>query len=246
MRLTLSLFFPLSLLSLASLASAACAGQTENPCSGPACSSSDLTGTWDLIATSPAGQPQSGTMILTHDTLTLDFGSTQLSIDASTASPGVTWTHDGRGGTIVTRLTPTAMSLGVVPLDVGGDWTFTSTGDAQRCVASLSPSAWSGYCDSYVYDWPSEVTEPVPGVHYTATRTQQLDSVFGDLGGTWTATDGRGGPGTCTVTFQGSSFSSTCSGGAGALDGSVSLTFDGTSSASGTTNHGYELSAHKQ
>jgi hypothetical protein len=184
-------------------------------------------------------------MVVAQDSLELDLGATHLTVVGG-SHPSVTWSQDGGTGGIVARRTPAAMDLGIAPLGVGGDWTFTSPSNADRCVASLSPATWSGSCTDDVSGWPTEVTAPAPNVTYTAVRTQQVDSVFGDLGGVWTATDGKGGPGSCTVTFQGSAFSSVCNAAAGSLEGTVQLTFDGTSSASGTTSHGYELSAHKQ
>jgi len=247
MRLPLSLLLPLVVLGAASLGAAACAGKTDATCSGASCNgSSDLTGTWDLVATSPSGAPETGTMILAKDSLSLDLGTTQLTYTATGSSLSVTWSHDGTTSSIATQRTPAALDLGIVPLDVGGTWAFSSPSRADACQADLTQPSWTGGCDVYVAGWPSALPEPVPGVHYVATRTQTLDSAFGDLGGVWTASDGRGGPGSCVVTFQGSDFSAACNGAAGSLNGTVQLTFAGTTSASGTTSHGFELSAHRQ
>jgi hypothetical protein len=135
------------------------------------------------------------------------------------------------------------MNLGIIPLDVGGAWTFSSPDGSQQCVAGLSAAQVQGSCNSDLFNWPYPVPAPQPGVAYMAVRTQQLVSVFGDLGGTWQATDGTGGAGSCTVTFQGSTFSASCS---GSFTGTVQLTFNGTNLASGTASNGLELSAHKQ
>jgi hypothetical protein len=112
----------------------------------------------------------------------------------------------------------------------------------------LSPVKAQASCTSRIWGWPDPLPAPQPSTICTAVRTQQLASVFGDLGGTWRATDGSAGsPGSCEVTFQGSTFSANCDGATDSLWGTVQLTFNAANSvASGSTGHGYELSAQKQ
>jgi hypothetical protein len=208
--------------------------------------SADLTGTWDLFATSPAGTPSTGTLVVARDTLSLDLGTIQLSYAAHGGTLTVTYTRDGNTSSITTQRAPAAVDLGIMPLDLGGAWTFASETSIESCSASLAPSSWTGSCAEYVAGWPGAVPRPAPHVTYTATRTQQLSSAFGDLGGVWEATDGQGGPGHCTMTVQGSTFATSCSSGTGSLTGTMQLTFSGNDTASGTTSGGAELSAHKQ
>ncbi len=217
--------------------------------SGSGGGSNDLTGTWDLLATSQGGGTTSGTLVLGASTFNLDIPSTgsSLAYSASGSVLTVLWTLDGSATSIATTRAAAAMNLGIIPEDVGGTWSFSSSaGGSDSCTVSLAASQVSGACNGYVPNWPYPLPAPLPGVHYTATRTGQLNSVFGDLGGTWQVSDGQGGPGACTVTFQGSTFSSSCNGATDALGGTVQLTFSGTTMASGTTGNGIELSAQKQ
>ena len=214
--------------------------------SPPDGASGDLTGTWDLVSTSPSGVPRNGTLTIAREALTLDLGSLQLAYATANGQLDVTWTANGNASNIATQRSPAALDLGIVPLDVGGSWRFASQDGTERCTALLSPASWTGSCDSPIAGWPPEPPPPTPGVTYNAIRTQQLPSVFGDLGGVWSLTDGQGGPGSCTVTFNQSGFSATCNAATEDLAGTVQVTFDGTSMASGTTSYGYELSAHKQ
>ncbi|HEX8791045.1 MAG TPA: hypothetical protein VF765_08825 [Polyangiaceae bacterium] len=208
----------------------------------------DLTGTWDLVATSPSGGTTSGTLLLGASTFSLDIPSTgsSLAYSANGSTLTVLWTLDGTADPIDATRAAAAMNLGIIPDDVGGTWSFSSAGSAETCTATLAPSQVSGSCNAYLYGWPNPLPVPIPGVTYTAARTQQLSSVFGDLGGTWQVMDNQGGPGSCTATFQGSTFSASCNDATDAFGGTVQLTFNGTTMASGMTGNGIELSAQKQ
>jgi hypothetical protein len=204
-----------------------------------------VTGSWDLLATSPGGAPTTGTLSIASNALSISIGTDQ--IDYAGATSSVSRALDGTTGVVGVARNPAALSTGILAIQASGASTFSMQGSFVDCYASLSPTSWSGSCDGYPYEWPyGAIPYPEPDVTYTATRTQQLSSVFGDLGGVWAATVGPGGPPHCTATFQGSTFSASCQDGDPWSDGSVTLTFCGVDTASGTTGDGFELSAHKQ
>jgi hypothetical protein len=88
------------------------------------------------------------------------------------------------------------------------------------------------------------VPQPTDGDTYTATRTAQLPSDFGDLGGVWQTSDVLGGANGCTVTIQNNVFSARCS---GIFQwGSVQATFVNNTMISGTTGSGVEFTAQKR
>jgi hypothetical protein len=205
----------------------------------------DVTGIWDLVATSPGGNVTNGVLSIARNALTVSVGNGDLDYAGSTNT--VTWTMDTTTSHLDVQRTPAPLDPGILAIDVGGTSTFSTAGapGGVTCSASLSPTSWTGSCSpGYVANWPAgAVPFPQYGVTYVATRTQALASVFGDMGGTWTA---RGnGPGQCTVTFEGSSFSASCAN-EEPWSASIQLTFSGTDTASGMTSDGIELAAHKR
>ena len=198
-------------------------------------------------ASSPAGL-----LTISNTTLVIRIRFVVFSFVASTVADGgmnvaLTWQQLTSVTPIPAMVSPAAFDAGIIPLSVGGAWTFTGTTDpTQLCQAVAAPESFTGTCSGSV-DWPRYLVErPTVSTSYLATRTSVLDSEFGDLGGTWaaTATNIFGVSG-CTATFQGSTFSSTCSA-TGSLDGDVQLTFSGDGFASGTGPHGVELSAQRR
>jgi hypothetical protein len=215
-------------------------------------SGSDLTGTWDLTATSPGSAPSTGTLTISTNSLTIAIGSDTLSYASAEQADGAatlttTWTAPETNGPseITTQRTPLAFDLGIIPLSLGGLWQFTGVEDpTQSCRAAASSETLSATCTGNV-QWPDFLGSGLEGsATYSAVRMTAMDSQFGQLGGTWQVAQDQD-TGGCTVTFQGSTFSATCMD-ADVLDGMVQLTFNGTSMASGSTSNGLELSAQKQ
>lgn len=227
--------------SASSSSSGAGTGDGSSPIMG------SLAGTWDLVGATPGAVPQMGTMVLGANVLTLTFIDVVLDFRGSGSSYTATYTHYSAAH-VAAQVASAPLDMGIFPLVLGGSWTFTdANGSPERCTASLQPSAMTARCTS-VTGWYSPlaglVPQPIDGDTYTATRTAQLASDFGDLGGVWQTSDALGGGAGCTVTIQNNVFSSRCSG--IYQWGSVTATFVNGSMVSGTTGSGVEFTAQKR
>ena len=107
------------------------------------------------------------------------------------------------------------------------------------CVGSLRADAATGGC---THAGASPYPMPSLNRQVHATRMQKLDSIFGELGGTWSIADD--GAGSCTVTFSGATLSASCKNGTSSAGG-ITITFsDGV--ASGFSDGGVEFSARRR
>jgi hypothetical protein len=244
-----SVFGVVSIVAAAGCSSSSNGGVASSVCATPeACpaSATDLSGTWDLVGSSPNGTPQTGTISIAHNVFVITIGQSVLSYTMQGAALSVTWTDDGKTDNIVTSLgTPTtSTSYGIVPIHLGGPWKFAdSNNPANECHFDGELGVFTAGCSGTHAIVPSYALSNV----YTATRTQVLDSQFGDLGGTWKGLATNGDPsGGCTFTFQGSTISSSCAADSNWLAGTADLTFQGTSMASGKTGNGVEYSAKRR
>jgi len=84
----------------------------------------DLTGTWDLLATSFGGGPSSGIMILGVEGFTVVTSGGQLTY---TATKSATWATSGSRRTIGVQNTPASLNSGNIPVVLGGHWVLTTT-----------------------------------------------------------------------------------------------------------------------
>lgn len=136
------------------------------------------------------------------------------------------------------RLTPSSLSLGDLPLDISGTWRFSDDPDlGDGCNMTLGSGVLSVVC--------TDVDRPLRGLTggtYTASRESTGSSMFGDLGGTWTAAR-SGGEGRCTVIVEGDGVSVECTQ-ANELTGTLVATVSG-DSASGSSD-GFEFSAQRR
>jgi hypothetical protein len=186
-----------------------------------------LVGTWELAGA--MGGPAQGTLILTASHLTVNLGGDVFDLQVD-GTPALSWTDHNRPASISATHTGGGVNLGILPLALGGDWTFTGASGGQ-CSASLQSASIIGSCAGAGYSPLLALNR-----HATATRIAKLDSVFGDLGGTWTVSDGGG---SCTITLQSATIMGSCGG------GGVSMTF-GDGVVSGHTDSGGEFSARRQ
>lgn len=215
------------------------------PCATPsACpaSTSDLSGTWDVVGASPGGTPESGTISIAKNVFVLKISDAVLSYVASGDTMSVTWTLRSDVRAITTsRTSPTTQThYGILPLDFGGGYTFAaSTNPADSCNFDGELGAFSGGCAQGGADEP--VSRKEAGKVFRAARVQTLDSQFGDLGGVWKDPNGS-----CSFTFSGSTISSECADNADWLGGKADLVFVGMSTASGKTSNGVEYSAKRR
>jgi len=204
---------------------------------------SSLAGTWDVVVgagTSPAG---TGTISIGQNTFLFDVTGFHLNLNLAAAAPDVTYTYTTYTtyhGPLTATHNGAALSLGVLPLDLGGTWSFAGQSQ-ERCNGEAHPDTLSVTCSNI--GPPIDLLRSNSGTGdglTSAQRRTQLSSIFGDFGGTWTVVTPKA---TCDVTFQDNLFSASCS--QGGSQGSLSLTFtDGL--ASGKTNAGGELSAKRR
>jgi hypothetical protein len=105
-----------------------------------------------------------------------------------------TWQNAGRAGAFSIEHTGAAIDTGEIPLGLGGDWIFASSENPDvRCTSAMRAASFTNSCTrTYeILDGSSALS---------ATRTAGDDSIFGDLGGTWSLV---AGPAECAVTLTG-------------------------------------------
>jgi hypothetical protein len=197
--------------------------------SGP----SSLAGTWELAGAT--GSTPAGTLVLSSSRLTINLGGDVFDLQVS-GTPTLSWTDHGSPTPINTIHNGGSFNSGALGLGLGGDWGFSGASGGS-CSASLQSGSFVGSCAGAGYGPLFNLNR-----HATATRTAQLDSIFGDLGGMWTVSDDNNG--SCAITVQGATISASCKSG-GARWGGVTLTF-GDGLVSGTTDSGDEFSARRQ
>jgi hypothetical protein len=188
----------------------------------------DLRGTWDLIGAASGERPSMGTLVLGDNSFAIAFGSTSLSFTG--LSHPVVWTDELHGQvSIAANQTPSTVDVGILPLNLGGIWTFTR--DTSGCNATLSGSLFGATCTGGVYNLPAPLPDNLTG-RMSATKTVSLPSVFGSLGGTWSVSFDDG---SCAATFSGSSVTIDCSN-EPAFGGSVYASFCSGLVSGGTSN----------
>ncbi len=200
-----------------------------------------LSGTWDVVVSSGTHE-DTATVTISDKTFLFDVSGFHLNIDLSNAAPDLTYVYTSYKtftGPLTTTHTAGALSLGALPLALGGAWTFAGQSQ-ERCNGEAHPDSVSINCTSI--GSPLESLRGSGGAAgvTTAQRRSVHASIFGDFGGAWTLVTPSA---TCDVTFQDNLFSATCS--QNNSQGTVNLTFtDGL--ASGKTSGGAELSAKRR
>jgi len=193
---------------------------------------SRLAGTWDLVVTTDTSVGM-GVLSLNENagTITLDETTGTAAVDGNGNGTGSWQDGIGSAGCSIEH-TGAAVDTGEIPLDLGGDWTFASTEDLDaRCTSLLQPSRFTNTCTR---SWQILGAS----AEMTATRVTAEESIFGDLGGSWTFVAGSS---ECTVTLAGATFSASCDGGADTVSATVA---DGL--ASGTSTFGFEFTAQRR
>jgi len=224
----------LTTLALASVLLAACSNGSPNSSSGTSPGPGAFAGTWDLTN---ARSATAAVLVLQQDALKVTAGTEEFSYASVSGALEVKYRKGSRTSAITTTRTSSLINLGALGLDLGGAWTFASTNEpSKKCTLDAQAASFVAACNEN-FNWPREFPEPDEDRVYTATRVKQLPSVFGDLGGEWTATDNVDKKGTCTFTFQDRTVSSVCTE-AKELTGSMSLTFSDDGTATGTAGGG--------
>ena len=224
-------------------------GSLASTCSTATATPTTLAGTWDVQATSRNGAPTTATIVLdaTHFTYAAGSGAS-LTFSVQGSALSLVWRDPGKPDvSIVTTHSLVPFQQGIIPLALGGAWSFANAlqTDPTRCQAGIGVPQFTGQC----LNGPTRVPSPLPSDlrgSVTGTRTSNLPSLFGDLGGAWHIACAGQNPGTscsCDATFSGSTLSVTCAD--PMLQGTASITFcDGV--AAGYTSSGIEFSARRQ
>jgi hypothetical protein len=214
----------------------------------------DLSGTWDLFATSVGSGIVKGTLVISADGFSLTSNGAELTY--KTNAPTATWKYDSYYSGPSTRVisvqrTPAPANTGSVPIAIAGQWILQS--NTETCVLDVGPDTLSGKCtgplddeDVPASDWPSTVLpSPRNRVTYSASRTGALASQFGDFGGTWAAQSSSGSGESCNVRLEGSGVSTSCHA-SNMFNGAMHLTVGADCVASGVTPSGMEVSARRR
>ncbi len=217
---------------------------------------SDLTGTWDLVATNPVGSTRPGVLVIGPDTLTISVTTTrswsspstkQLAYSAAGAKT-LTWSRtDDPVIPINVENTPAPLDAGSIPLALGGQWSFAV--NQKRCAAQIGAESAILCRDDPTGtlvggNWPFPIPFPVRGATYTLTRTSQLNSQFGFLGGQWQASSSDS-HGTCSMKVEDATVNILCKT-TDSLNGQVQIMVGSSCVASGLTSTGWELSARRR
>ena len=202
---------------------------------------SDLTGTWDVVGAVGGDTPKTGSIILGRDRLVVSFGEGSLAFSTTTGSPVLSWTEATFVEPLGFAQAPSSVTLGILPLPLGGHVDITDPArPAVSCSGDLSATSITAGC---VGTRPSTLREVPPlNDRIVGTRTSVLASSFGELGGTWTFDNTSGSH--CDTTFSGNTVTMALSS-KGKADGTLTIVFkDGI--ASGSTDHGLELTARRR
>jgi hypothetical protein len=138
-----------------------------------------------------------------------------------------------------TRLSPANLDLGILPLPLSGGLHFSSAGGDGSCDTSLQAESFAMTCTGGIRagrDLPR-----LDNADAGATKTSNLPSVFGDVGGRWSYQDEKT---TCSVTLEGNTIAVDCTGDR-TYTGNATLTVDG-DRISGSTNGGIEFTAQRR
>lgn len=203
---------------------------------GPGATSGSLAGVWEFWVTNGHGissgsvELATDRFVLTVDDATFDFWEEPSAMGASYQD----WTDSSM---LTVSRTGAAIETGILPLPLGGTWDFADVVAEGSCRFSLTAEAFTATCaDVDPPHWLPDLNTALRG-----TRVRPLASRFGDLGGEWRIEDLGAGE-SCTLTFEGSTFTADCS--ASTWGGGVTLTFEG-DVGSGTVRPSGELSAHR-
>ena len=217
----------------------------------------DLTGTWDLIATRAYEAPGSGTLVIGADTLTvtINHGSTSgLDFDrlaySTQGSQTLRWQETPDPAIpIDVQNTPVALDAGSIPLALGGSWVFSA--NMLRFSVGVGATASSLIVDRLPTGtmvggrWPFPIPRPRLGETYSVSRLTPLASQFGFFGGQWQAVNDKDDK-NCSIRVENNLVQFDCQTG-NAFNGITQLTVGSDCVVSGSTiNSGYELSARRR
>ncbi|MDB4938535.1 MAG: hypothetical protein JWP87_5507 [Labilithrix sp.] len=197
------------------------------------------SGTWDVVAS--GGKSGQGTAVLTIDSTSFIVKSSGKTLAFTTNGTTMTlqWTDASRQTPIAVTHTSKPVDTGLLPLPVGGQWSFQGQG-SESCTASLSENALNTTCSDVRSTPFGRLDGTVVGI-----RQQAASSVFGQLGGTWHLTGA--GTGSVDATISGNTFTAVVNGNGGPVGSSAWLTMKVCNgAAAGKSSSGLELAATRQ
>ena len=200
------------------------------------------SGTWDVISSGGSGGGKSAVIKIDNGSFVFTQGMTSLSFTASGTAMTLAWQDTGKDQVpIAVTHSGTPVDTGLLPLGVGGQWTFASnTSGGENCTASLTDTSLNTTCTKVRTPQFGRLDGTVIGL-----RQQQKASVFGALGGVWHFT-GKG-DGTVDATISGNTFTAVVNGDSGPAGRTGWVTVkicNGT--AAGKTSGGFELAATRR
>ena len=207
---------------------------------------SDLSGTWDVVATRAGSATGTFAWVMTISATTFSMSAPSGTLlYTAGATKQLTWTRPAGVVPVAVTNTSAAVNSGSIPLALGGNWSFSA--NDETCTVNVAAASATGACQGPgntvgTGNWPYPLPSPRHDRTYSATRVSQLASQLGDFGGQWQLTNGAGA--NCTATVEGNRITATCTN-AHPLSGALQLTLGNDCVASGTSG-GYELSAHRR
>lgn len=164
------------------------------------------SGTWDVAVGDSHGTDGSATITIDGGSFVFKTKDQILSFTTAGAAMTLTW-KDGAKDLVpigVTRAA-SAVDTGIMPLALGGQWTFASnTSGGEQCTASYTGNGFNASCSKASTPGGGTLDGTVVGI-----RQQEKASVFGALGGVWHLTGE--GSGVLDVTISGNVFTAVSS-----------------------------------
>jgi hypothetical protein len=217
---------------------------------GPRNCDGDLTGTWDLYASSLTSGSVGGVLVVSSAGFDVTTSGGHLVYTAQ-GSPSATWTTSAGTRPIAVQNNPVDVNGGSIPVAFGGHWMLAS--GVETCTLDVVSGSAAGTCQAAPgdrvasgRDWPyATVPNLENGLHYLVSRTSTLASQFGDYGGVWTARSDTGSGQGCSITLDGNTITTSCHA-SNDFNGVMHLTIGSDCVASGTTPSGLEVSARRR
>ncbi len=155
------------------------------------------SGTWDALVSGSGGSDDSAVITLDGSNFVVTTKESTLAFAVNGAAMTLTWT-DGTKAPAATGVTraASAVDLGVLPLSMGGQWTFAGNTATDTCTASFTGTAFNVGCVK------AEMAVGRIDGALSGIRQQEKSSVFGALGGVWHLTS-QGGSGSVDATISG-------------------------------------------
>jgi len=198
------------------------------------------SGSWDVISSKPGSGQGTATITIDSGSFSFKQGQSLLAFSVSGATMALTWTTSSKQAAIAVTHGGDALATGLLPLAVGGSWSFASTtGGSETCTALLNASSLNTTC--------TKVSSPFGRLDGTAIglRQEKKSSIFGELGGLWHFT-GSGGSDVIDVTVSGNVFTAVVNGGGDARHGGWVTVKACNGTAAGKLSNGTELAATRR